>query len=209
MARTGRPRTIFINSSSSYEDVHYVLTRDRGSAKAHQCSCGEAAYEWAYQHNGETLVDPAKGFDFCLDLDCYAPMCRSCHRLLDESVHPGRLGDRGKKGLRVHFARVKTDPEYAEKVLQASRRNVVKAQAAQRADPQRLEKATRAARLGGQALAEKARSDPALQARLNDARRRAIAKANATSRTCDECGKVSTPGGIGVHQHYTGHRGTS
>lgn len=149
--RLGRPKTLFVNSCSTYEDIHYILVRNKGAAKTHVCACTAQAFEWAYQHTGNILVDE-RGREFSRNLEDYAPMCRSCHRLLDEKHHPGSLGERGKKGLRTRASQ-----GYSEQHRKAARANLEKARAVAAVDPQQREKASRAGRLGGLARAEKMR----------------------------------------------------
>lgn len=160
MARTGRPRTVFLNSSSTYDDVHWILARDHGPAKTHKCKCGNPAYEWAYQHNGDTVTDE-RGRKFARDLDAYSPMCRSCHRLLDEKLDPGSLGERGKKGLKKQAAMLEADPSYGDARRASARLNAEKARAAAAADPEQRKKAAAAGRLGGLARAKKIRESRA------------------------------------------------
>lgn len=53
-----------------YSTVHNRLMRQRGKASEHDCvDCGEQAREWSF--------DRPTGFS--MDLERYAPRCRSCH----------------------------------------------------------------------------------------------------------------------------------
>lgn len=66
--------------------VHSRLRADRGRARDHDCvECGGRALDWAFQHTGAALRDPATGRWYSEDPDDYAPMCRSCHFKLDVS----------------------------------------------------------------------------------------------------------------------------
>lgn len=107
----------------SHGCVHRRLRRTRGKASDHKCvSCGSQAHEWAYQNTGDTQY--AKSSDgvhwdslpYSEDLDDYAPMCRSCHRKMDETeanfarssspqqpYSPAHPGVQSKPLLPAHF----------------------------------------------------------------------------------------------------------
>ena len=209
MASMGRPRSIFLTASSSYDEVHYLVHRERGKAKGQPCSrCGLPAYEWCYQHNGDTIIDE-QGRDFCRDLSCYSPMCRSCHRFLDGAVHPEKVAEKGRRSSNVQAARRAADPHYDDARKVAARINAVRAREAFMQDPSHLQKLARAGVLGGRALAAKAKTNPELRSLLIESAKRNLAKCNSDTRSCVECGHTSTPGGVGVHQYYSKHQGTS
>lgn len=71
----------------TYEAAHGRIRALRGRAADCMCLCGAPAHAWAYQHNDpEALADPA-GHPYSLRFfDCYEPMCRSCHALLDRNL---------------------------------------------------------------------------------------------------------------------------
>jgi hypothetical protein len=73
---------------TTYSGVHVALTRERGKASTHSCTCGGQAAEWAYTYDDpcpDECVDP-RGQKFSLDLARYVPMCRRCHRVYDKTV---------------------------------------------------------------------------------------------------------------------------
>lgn len=75
---------------SAYKIIHIRLREVRGPAKNYTCSCGNPALQWAYQYTGDPEYRDAEGgFPFSENMDDYAPMCRSCHTLLDMKHRPG------------------------------------------------------------------------------------------------------------------------
>jgi len=67
----------------SYAGAHRLITRERGRAAEHMCSCGAHAAQWAYQYNDPEQRRSAIGHPYSMNPDCYAPMCLSCHNKLD------------------------------------------------------------------------------------------------------------------------------
>lgn len=71
------------NLDPDYWEAHCKVYESFGSAKNLPCvSCGESAYEWAYQHPDKD------GPKFSNNPEDYAAMCRSCHRRFDWSHKP-------------------------------------------------------------------------------------------------------------------------
>lgn len=68
----------------TYHAVHGQLVAQRGRAADLTCGCGNPAKDWAYQHNDPDALVDERGYFYSLKFDeCYTPMCRSCHNLLD------------------------------------------------------------------------------------------------------------------------------
>jgi hypothetical protein len=71
-----------------YSGVHRRLTRERGPASGYECLCGKPAQQWAYSNvcgdEKSDVAGPAAGSPFCVHLDCYEPLCCSCHKLKDD-----------------------------------------------------------------------------------------------------------------------------
>lgn len=84
-------RTSVVKSVVSYETVHARLRRLRGRARDQKCiQCGEQAQQWAYQGGDpDERRHPRHDYPYSLELDRYAPMCMSCHRLLDNPIRRG------------------------------------------------------------------------------------------------------------------------
>lgn len=71
----------------TYNAAHQQLRSLRGPASRQQCECGETARQWAYQHNDPEALTSPLGHKYSLRyFDCYAPMCQSCHNLLDRDL---------------------------------------------------------------------------------------------------------------------------
>jgi hypothetical protein len=70
----------------SYARAHTRIKRRRGAAKRYSCvSCESKAAEWSYDHKcpNELWQD---GRPYSADIDRYQPMCKSCHKFLDNRV---------------------------------------------------------------------------------------------------------------------------
>lgn len=182
----------------SYAAVHFELVRVYGSASSRTCiGCGGTAKDWAYQHNGSPELH-YEGLPYSEDLNCYQPMCRSCHRFLDNLHNPEYLEWLKTKGSAIARAslnsekmkevgrrlgeytknRRKTDPEFDRRVSEAGRRNI-KAAIANPGPP------------------EKVSADRAAAARV----------ANAKKRACLDCGLTAHPAALGAHLKGSGHSG--
>jgi hypothetical protein len=70
-----------------YHAVHDRLRGERGPARGYTClDCGGQAAEWSYLGGApDERIDPSVGYAYTVDLSCYAPRCRSCHRTADAS----------------------------------------------------------------------------------------------------------------------------
>jgi hypothetical protein len=89
----------------AYDAIHRRLSRERGRAADHPCTrCGAQAAEWALQGDSE-LVDG--GLRYSENPGDYAPMCRSCHRILDQSFDVRNLGAVGAAAI---VQKLKDDP---------------------------------------------------------------------------------------------------
>lgn len=69
-----------------YRTVHTRLARTRGVARKFLCSCGSTADHWSYDGSDpcekqETIVNTwgTRVVQFSTDLNCYQPLCLSCH----------------------------------------------------------------------------------------------------------------------------------
>lgn len=188
-----------MTDTPSYWRVHNRLRLERGRASEHTCECGAPARDWAFQHTGAALRDPATGRWYSEDPDDYAPMCRSCHRTLDISHDPAYADF-----LRSHAAslgRRKKDPEHLSR---AGKNRAAAYWDRYSRDADLRERHAAGARANGvaarEALAKKHLEDPELRKRQTAAMHKARAR-------CLECGMVSVPGSIGMHQKHTNHEG--
>jgi hypothetical protein len=101
--------------------THAFLQYAHGRASGYTCSarCGRQAAEWAYLYNSQNeLTDPRKGQRYAgADaLDCYVPLCRSCHTRWDISNGSKQLTglhseEAKRKMAAAARARVAADPE--------------------------------------------------------------------------------------------------
>jgi hypothetical protein len=66
----------------TYLGAHARLRRGRGNASEYTCPCGAQACEWSYQHGCPAEQQSDRG-PYCTHLDCYEPLCISCHRRKD------------------------------------------------------------------------------------------------------------------------------
>lgn len=72
----------------TYAHAHRLLAKQFGSARRYQCvGCGRPAAQWAYQHNDPAELTSELGMPYSMNIvDCYEPMCLSCHGLLDANL---------------------------------------------------------------------------------------------------------------------------
>lgn len=176
----------------TYGYVHAKMRHLLGSASTHVCRCGEPAEDWAYQHTAgdRELRAPDGTTPYSLDPDDYAPMCRPCHARFDVENDPARqirradpafreaMRERGQDVGNMKAEMMQADPEFAERMREASRR-------------------------GAMTIHQRMLDDPEFGNRLRDVRR----ANHAVRRRCDECGKTSSPCGMGTHQKKSGHQG--
>lgn len=77
----------------TYGPAHTRVVRDRGSASTHLCwNCGSQAQDWAYDHNdADELTCQKSGRTYSADPDHYLPLCRPCHKRIDNAARRGDL----------------------------------------------------------------------------------------------------------------------
>lgn len=196
-----------------YNTVHGKLVRKHGPANSHPCvSCGEPAWDWAYQYTGEPLYE--NGSVYSEDLSAYAPMCRKCHRAFDlkmseqlrEALHD--LGIRQVEYL-AHLRQ--TDSEFAAKMRSVGQQ-LAQYTAQRRVEDPEFDQHLRQVsaenlRRAVQEANERAQSDPEFAAKLSEDRARAARVANKIRRRCTECGLTAHPAALGAHQKGSGHNG--
>lgn len=83
---SGHPN--WAGASASYSTIHKRLHNSRGVATGYACQyCGGRAQEWAYDHEDVAAkTDPSTGMPYSLDQSHYIPLCRSCHKNLDNKI---------------------------------------------------------------------------------------------------------------------------
>jgi hypothetical protein len=81
--QTGRRRL----RVAGYIAAHGRVYKDLGKASGYDCLCGDAATQWAYDHQdpNELIGDNGrvKGLRYSLDPAHYLPMCKPCHIKFD------------------------------------------------------------------------------------------------------------------------------
>lgn len=80
-------------ADATYRTVHSRLVRDLGSAADYPCGgCGyRAAEQWAYQGGAlDERLDPKHHSAYSNDQEFYAPMCRTCHKTVDNATRRAR-----------------------------------------------------------------------------------------------------------------------
>jgi hypothetical protein len=65
-----------------YLGMHDRLYRSRGRASEHQCPCGNRAKDWSYSNECQEEKRDEHGA-YCVHVDCYEPLCASCHKIKD------------------------------------------------------------------------------------------------------------------------------
>src|SRR6056300_929953 len=78
----------------SYDTMHKRVMRSRGKASQYSCvDCGEQAYHWSYNHQGEIeRSGPGVGsqkkyiFTYSTNIEDYDPRCVPCHKQFDLEV---------------------------------------------------------------------------------------------------------------------------
>lgn len=172
----------------SYDDVHKELKKQRGAARNYRCvTCGQQAQQWAYRYNGNPELSSDAG-PYSEDLECYQPMCASCHRKHDLEKDERLRSMYQELGREVGLL----------PATPASLRSLEKARAAQSPEDKRKQ-----GEHMGRLHAERLKNDPAYAEKHREySRRNALAR-----RKCDECALESHPPGIGRHQKASGHVG--
>lgn len=193
---------------------HRYLDKTQGLAPKHPCvGCGKPAHDWAYQHNGGELEKRTEqGNPYALDSNCYLPMCSRCHRQLD---NPGWASEAGKKGGEARTARLRSDPEFAQRVREAAAELSKNHGAAASAgfvhriatDPQALKNVQEGAARARAKFQEQLKKDEGeIRSRLQEGGSRGGSITSSRRRRCT-CGRVAPPGGMSRHQISTGHVG--
>lgn len=212
----------------SYSVVHNLLAERLGPARTHPCSsCGDPAVDWAYQHTSPAPYINPQGYLYSEDPGDYRPMCRACHRDLDENTlrpenpilvtrsSPDRVREAGRRNTAKLQERRRTDPDLDARLSAASRATIGKAQAAHlqklEDDPEYRARRSRISSAGAAALRARREEDPELDERIRAAQRETCRKVGTQTsrmkRKCAECDLVSNPGGVALHQKKSGHRG--
>lgn len=74
-------------TSGGYQAVHSKLRNRRGRASTYDCeSCGNAAEDWAYDHNdpaAQVAIVNGYPLTFSQNIWHYKPLCRRCHTAFD------------------------------------------------------------------------------------------------------------------------------
>ena len=80
-------------SEVTYPPAHTRVVRARGSASLHICiNCGGQAQDWAYDHDDFNELTCAKtGRLYSGDVEHYRPLCRPCHKRIDNAARRGDL----------------------------------------------------------------------------------------------------------------------
>lgn len=195
----------------SYEQVHGGLLYLRGRASEHRCvGCDRPGYAWAYQHNaGEEELRSEDGSPYSENiLEHYAPMCLSCHVKMDKS--PEQLIALGVRGREVQALLMQSDPDWAHARRERSRRALEQAREAKSKlmeDPSWAESYQEHVRTNlmkaRAAFTARRSADPT----ATDPQREAGRRVSLMLRSCDDCGKISNPAGMGLHQKASGHTG--
>lgn len=89
----GRRNRGKLKSTITYNGMHRRIRRLRGRALEHLCTCGAQAREWAYDHcdpNERTEIVTVGNWTgvviYSLDALHYVPLCKSCHRRMDDAA---------------------------------------------------------------------------------------------------------------------------
>jgi len=90
---TGQRSGMWRGDEVTYKPAHFRVIRLRGSASLHLCAnCGGSAQDWAYDHRDPNeLTCSATGRKYSADPDRYMPLCRSCHKRIDNAARRGDL----------------------------------------------------------------------------------------------------------------------
>lgn len=207
-------------SHRTYEQVHSGLHWFYGRASEFPCVCCDLpANHWCYQYTaGELELRSPSGSLYSENFEDYAPMCRKCHATLDMSLDPRKRESVRRSGLAAaarNNARAAEDPEWASaralRAQDAIRKRI-------ESDPEFAKRyrdtKSRTGSLGGYPAGKpwSPRRREAHESMPSESKERLLAGATAgghsTSRVrrmCAECGKISTPAGMGNHLKKSGH----
>ena len=77
----------------TYGPAHTRVVRTRGSGSLHLCwNCGSQAQDWAYDHkDADELTCQKTGRGYSADPTHYLPLCRPCHKRIDNAARRGDL----------------------------------------------------------------------------------------------------------------------
>lgn len=217
---------------TSYNTAHRNVELIHGPASEHVCGCGAPAQHWAYQHTAEVELRSPQGLAYSTNPADYAAMCPSCHVRLDGSTVQGRAvlaelhrtDPVWKQGLLERFReagfreacsrggvavadRRASDPEFDKWFREASGRGQEVVAARRAADPEFDQRLRENGRRAGKAVAARRAADPDFDKLFRENLAAQRAASVRKRRRCLECGKVSNPNGIGLHQRATGHVG--
>lgn len=90
-----------LNLRPRYDAAHMRVKAARGTAGAYQCSCGQPATGWSYNHECdeelvEEIMDARDGkvrpMAYCPHSEHYEALCHSCHTSKDRRVALSRKG---------------------------------------------------------------------------------------------------------------------
>lgn len=187
--------------SASYDAVHFRLVAARGKASTHDCiGCGEKAKDWAYQHNGDPELEE-NGLLYSESPECYEPMCRSCHRLVDNLFNPEYV-EKLRKSSAV--ARAALALNHSGKMVEVGERLGAYTARRRKEDPEFDKRLRGASATNIQA----AIANPGPPEKVSSDRSNAARVANKIQRKCTDCGLVAHPAAMGAHlkgSHHTGY----
>ena len=169
--------------ADSYQEAHRKVRKARGKASDYVCPCGTPARDWAFQYTAREplFTEDDKPRVYSMEPSDYEPLCRGCHQKFD-IAHDRVIAELRSDRMNRYWEKYRNDPEVQSK---------------HRANALRNAEAARSRR------AEVRSSDPEHSKKSTAAMVATLVK----NVECDECGLVSTPGGIGRHQKCLGHRG--
>lgn len=81
--KRGSEHARWTGGNATYQAVHLRLRKQRGSAAAHVCDCGDTAKHWAYDNADPGELRHADGRRYSTDLAHYRPLCVPCHSRFD------------------------------------------------------------------------------------------------------------------------------
>ena len=85
--RAGDQNPNWVGSAIKIGGAHMRVKRARGAASSHTCvHCPKLAEDWAYDHTDPDEKFATKGgytMPYSTRIDCYIPLCKSCHKRFD------------------------------------------------------------------------------------------------------------------------------
>lgn len=87
-AKTGEDHPDWLGDKAGYFTIHQRISKQRGKARQFQCmGCAKPAEDWAYDHSDPNEIPGTNRHPaYSPDIYRYQPMCRACHKALDNSV---------------------------------------------------------------------------------------------------------------------------